>query len=221
MPEHPHLGTIRRYYEGCSTASRELMLSTFAPDIVHYFPDSPPVRGAETLADFWLSFFEDGRHAVWYVFRDGLISEIRKSSSVPRRRPPARADRLPVLGEWLPDGAGRINGPGLEPGGPPGLVTLGTSCGQADPRAPEMSSLSARGAREGVGCALCRGSKPQSHVPLFDRSHANLVLSGRDLTRSQPALEFRDAGILSGRDRSSQRKDDHAHDEQSCHEYRE
>jgi hypothetical protein len=114
MPEHPHLGTIRRYYEGCTTASRELMLSTFAPDIVHYFPDSPPIRGAETLANFWLSFFEDGRLAVWsvdhgivegdeaviewtmlytrpaktppvfiergaewYVFRDGLISEIR------------------------------------------------------------------------------------------------------------------------------------------------
>ncbi len=132
MPEHPHLGTIRRYYEGCSTASRELMLSTFAPDIVHYFPDSPPVRGAETLADFWLSFFEDGRHAVWYVFRDGLISEIRALSSSPATtRKSCRPARLGVAaGRRRPD-----------PGGSHVDTTVKLPSGQADPGPRKSSSL--------------------------------------------------------------------------------
>ena len=63
MTEHPHLSTIRRYYEGCSTANRELMLATLAPDVVHYFTEDPPIHGAEALAAKWLDFFGDGRHA--------------------------------------------------------------------------------------------------------------------------------------------------------------
>ena len=50
---HPHIDTIQRYYRGCNTADVELMTSTFTEDVVHYFVDHEPVRGAEGLAAFW------------------------------------------------------------------------------------------------------------------------------------------------------------------------
>jgi len=45
MNNHPHLDTIQTYYIGCSTCNVELMKSTFAPDITHYFTDMGPVNG--------------------------------------------------------------------------------------------------------------------------------------------------------------------------------
>ena len=50
---HPHLDTIQRYYRGCNTADAGLMASTFADDVVHYFVDHAPVRGAAGLAAWW------------------------------------------------------------------------------------------------------------------------------------------------------------------------
>jgi len=48
---------ITRYYEGCSSADVDLMLTTLHPDVVHYFlapnPGSTPVAGAEHLARYW------------------------------------------------------------------------------------------------------------------------------------------------------------------------
>ena len=67
MAEHPHLATIRRYYDGCNTADVELMKSTFTPDVVDYFVEDPPIHGADAVAAYWLPFQDEGRRAVWSV----------------------------------------------------------------------------------------------------------------------------------------------------------
>ena len=46
--------TINRYYRGCNTADKDLMMSTFDEDVVHYFVDHSAVRGAERLANYWV-----------------------------------------------------------------------------------------------------------------------------------------------------------------------
>ena len=51
--EHVYVRTIKRYYQGCSTADRELMMSTFTDDVVHYFTHHAPIRSAENLAAYW------------------------------------------------------------------------------------------------------------------------------------------------------------------------
>ena len=53
LPEHEHVNTILRYYEGCNTANVDLMMSTFATDVVHYFVDHEPVESAAGLAHYW------------------------------------------------------------------------------------------------------------------------------------------------------------------------
>ena len=61
-----HLETIRRYYHGCSTGDVDLMLATFAEDVVHYFPTQDPIRGGQALAAHWVSVHER-TGAVWTV----------------------------------------------------------------------------------------------------------------------------------------------------------
>jgi len=63
-----HLATIRRYFDGCNKPDAELMESTFAADVVHYFTNLPPVRGAANLAQFWVAFHA-GWQAHWTVDR--------------------------------------------------------------------------------------------------------------------------------------------------------
>jgi len=50
---HAYIDIINEYYRGCNTADMALMISTFTPDIVHYFVDHSAVRGAEALANYW------------------------------------------------------------------------------------------------------------------------------------------------------------------------
>jgi hypothetical protein len=50
---HPHIDMIQRYYVGCNTADFDLMVSTFTPDVVHYFVDHGAITGAEGLANYW------------------------------------------------------------------------------------------------------------------------------------------------------------------------
>ncbi len=69
MSNHPYEDTIRLYYVGCSTGDIDLMKSTFAPDVTHYFTDHEPVTGAETLADYWASFNTKEQKAEWTVDR--------------------------------------------------------------------------------------------------------------------------------------------------------
>ncbi|WP_293958720.1 nuclear transport factor 2 family protein [Sneathiella sp.] len=52
--QHQYRNTIQQYYYGCSTADFDLMMSTFDPDVVHYFVDHSAVRGAAALANYWV-----------------------------------------------------------------------------------------------------------------------------------------------------------------------
>jgi ketosteroid isomerase-like protein len=51
------IGTITRYYAGCSAGDVTEMCATLADDVVHFFlapnPGSAPVRGGEHLARYW------------------------------------------------------------------------------------------------------------------------------------------------------------------------
>ena len=64
--ELAYVSTIKRYYEGCSTADRELMMSTFTDDVVHYFTHHAPIRGAENLAMYWAKM-QPRIKATWLV----------------------------------------------------------------------------------------------------------------------------------------------------------
>ena len=44
---HPHIEVILAYYCGCNSQDFDLMMSTFTPDIVHYFVDHSAVVGAD------------------------------------------------------------------------------------------------------------------------------------------------------------------------------
>ena len=61
-----HLDTIRRYYDGCNTADKKKMESTFAENVVHYFVDHSPVRGRTRLAEYWAKV-GPMTHAHWEV----------------------------------------------------------------------------------------------------------------------------------------------------------
>jgi len=50
---HRYIDTIQTYYRGCNTADVDLMMSTFADDVVHYFVDHGAVRSAQGLANYW------------------------------------------------------------------------------------------------------------------------------------------------------------------------
>jgi hypothetical protein len=69
MKAHSYLETIHKYYVGCSTGNIELMESTFASDVTHYFPNAAPISGADTLANHWASFNTKDRKAIWTVDR--------------------------------------------------------------------------------------------------------------------------------------------------------
>lgn len=109
-----NIKVIKRYYEGCTSGDVELMMSTLAPDVVHYFlePGTASVAGGEHLARYWRKVQrllsarweidhaiatadeaaiewtvywtepESGRRLVTrgaelYLFRNGLIAEVR------------------------------------------------------------------------------------------------------------------------------------------------
>ena len=52
LPDHPHVRTILRYYEGCNRADAGLIRDTLAEDVVHYWVDHRPVAGADALSAF-------------------------------------------------------------------------------------------------------------------------------------------------------------------------
>ncbi len=73
MNDHPYLDTIHTYYEGCSTGDVALIKSTLTLDVTHYFTAHEPIRGAETLADFWRGLNAGDRRTVWTVDH-GIVS---------------------------------------------------------------------------------------------------------------------------------------------------
>jgi hypothetical protein len=58
MNEHPYLDVIKRYLKGCNTGDKELMMSAFSEDIMQYALDLDPIQGSETVANFWVKFFD-------------------------------------------------------------------------------------------------------------------------------------------------------------------
>ena len=67
--EHAYVNTIKRYYQGCSTADRELMMSTFTDDVAHYFTHHAPIHGAENLATYWAKM----QPPPWVLKQDGCV----------------------------------------------------------------------------------------------------------------------------------------------------
>ena len=66
LPDHPHVRTILRYYEGCNRTDAALIRATLAKDVVHYWVDHPPVAGAEALSVFATKVAQRTR-ATWSV----------------------------------------------------------------------------------------------------------------------------------------------------------
>lgn len=58
LHESSDVSVVLKYFDGCNSGDLEVLLSTLAPDVVHYFLPSrfPPIRGAEHLAKYWRKF---------------------------------------------------------------------------------------------------------------------------------------------------------------------
>jgi hypothetical protein len=66
--EAHNIEVVRKYYDGCNTGDLEVLLSTFTPDVTHYFlPSSfPPIRGAERLAGYWRKY-KQPLNPIWSI----------------------------------------------------------------------------------------------------------------------------------------------------------
>jgi ketosteroid isomerase-like protein len=66
--EARNIETVRRYFDGCSSGELEMLLSTLAADVVHYFLPSlfAPISGAERLARHWRKF-KELLDPVWHI----------------------------------------------------------------------------------------------------------------------------------------------------------
>jgi ketosteroid isomerase-like protein len=55
LEQHPHIDTIRRYYDACNAADADGVAACCTPDVMHYFlrPGTQPVRGSEHLGRYW------------------------------------------------------------------------------------------------------------------------------------------------------------------------
>jgi ketosteroid isomerase-like protein len=92
--EARNIQAVRTYFDGCNSGDIALLMSTLAPEVIHYFlPSShPPITGAEALAQYWRWWKENldplwavdhviarGDEVVseWSVMRDSRIVEVR------------------------------------------------------------------------------------------------------------------------------------------------
>jgi hypothetical protein len=66
--EARNIAVVRRYFDGCNSGNLDELLSTLAPDVVHYFlPKSfPTIRGAMDLARFWQKY-QNVLDPVWRI----------------------------------------------------------------------------------------------------------------------------------------------------------
>ena len=69
-PESQNVAVVRRYFDGCTSGDVEVLKSTLAPDVIHYFlpREFPPIRGAEHLARHWRKF-KQLLNPVWSIDR--------------------------------------------------------------------------------------------------------------------------------------------------------
>lgn len=110
MSESQNLETIRKYYDGCNRGDIDQMMSTFTPDVTHYFVEEPPVHGARELASKWVWFNQEGRVARWTVDHgiaqaDEAVIEWTLVFTRPARSPPTIIERG---AEWYLFKEGRI-----------------------------------------------------------------------------------------------------------------
>jgi ketosteroid isomerase-like protein len=58
MSLESNVQTVFKYYDACNSGDLDILISTFAPDVIHYFlPEiHKPIRGAEHLARYWRKF---------------------------------------------------------------------------------------------------------------------------------------------------------------------
>ena len=56
--EAKNIEVVRRYFDGCNSGDLDVLLSTLAHDVIHYFLPSrfPPIEGAEHLARHWRKY---------------------------------------------------------------------------------------------------------------------------------------------------------------------
>jgi ketosteroid isomerase-like protein len=66
--EARNIEVVRKYYDGCNSGDIDEMMSTFAPDVTHYFLPSElaPIRGAEALAKNW-KWWKDKLDSVFHM----------------------------------------------------------------------------------------------------------------------------------------------------------
>jgi hypothetical protein len=104
---HPYIETIKTYYQGCNTADKPLMLSTFTSDVVHYFVDHGAVRGADALANYWVKV-GPRTHAYWSLDH-ALVQETEVVIEWSMRWQPKAKDPEILRGsEWYIFREGRI-----------------------------------------------------------------------------------------------------------------
>lgn len=69
-----NIEVVRRYFDGCNSGDLDVLRSTLADEVVHYFlpPKFPPIRGAEHLARYWRKF-KSALDPVWSI--DQIIGQ--------------------------------------------------------------------------------------------------------------------------------------------------
>jgi 2-keto-4-pentenoate hydratase len=75
--------TIRRYFDGCNQANRDLMMSTMAPDAVHYFPAGAPqgpFLSARQIADGWVDAV--ARLGSQWTIESVLVDPVRREAVI-------------------------------------------------------------------------------------------------------------------------------------------
>lgn len=102
---------VRRYYEGCNRADRAMMISTLAPDAVHYFPAGAPQGpfiGAEAIADGWIGAV--GRLDSRWTIDRLVVDELHREAVVEWTHFKPRQGTLLRGAEWVCfDTDGRIS----------------------------------------------------------------------------------------------------------------
>ena len=58
MSSEPNVQIVLKYFDGCNTGDLDVLMSTLAPDVVHYFllEMQRPIHGAEHLARYWRKY---------------------------------------------------------------------------------------------------------------------------------------------------------------------
>jgi ketosteroid isomerase-like protein len=81
MSDATNVEVVLRYFDGCTSGDIDVLMSTLAPDVVHYFLPviHKPIRGAEHLSRYWRKFQRiyspSWRHDHTIASGDEVVSE--------------------------------------------------------------------------------------------------------------------------------------------------